>query len=85
MKTNINKSLILGAISALCIGTVIYSADLTIPTQHADHHGFLTKLFLGTGSDSQKQELSLDSNHETLVVPNKLIAGDTSTANKNQI
>lgn len=87
MNTNISKSVLLGLSSAFCIGAIIYGADtLVIPTIPADHNSFLTKLFLGPGPDSQKQQLSLDQNKETLVVPNKLIAGDTSSINnKNQI
>jgi len=82
MSTTISKSFILGTASALCIGALLVNASTTpslqIPTRAADHNSFLTHLYLGAETDSYtKQELTLDTGNVTLVIPYRLIAGDS--------
>jgi hypothetical protein len=76
MQTRISTLLLIGASLLLCIGA-LYAATLTIPTKPADHNAYLNTLHLGT--EQNAETITLDPSQQVVVIPHKLIAGDTSS------
>jgi hypothetical protein len=76
MQNRMFTLLLIGASLLLCIGA-LYAAQLIIPTKPADHNAYLNTLHLGTGENVET--ITLDQSQQVVVIPNKLIAGDTSS------
>jgi hypothetical protein len=73
--SNLGKPLLIGCFLLLLAG-IIYAASLVIPTGPADHNAYLGILHLG--SEGNTQTITLDALKQSVLIPNKLIAGDSS-------